>query len=250
MNRPLIGISMRYDWRGEYFYLRQTYAEAVFGAGGLPVYIPLLATRDYLEPLVARLDGVMLAGSNSDVDPLRYGADPHPKLGDVLPRRDETDAILIQLAEERELPLLAICYGMQALNVHRGGTLIQDIESHVDNSVKHRQGDVYVRHCHKITILDDTLLAELAGGSTTTVNSHHHQAVERLGRNLTPIAWASDGIIEAVVDDSAEQFVFGVQWHPEVGWEHDELSQAIFRAFLDAASERKLDLLSGDDAVL
>src|SRR6185369_107792 len=96
-NRPLIGISTRYDWRNEFFYLRQTYAEAVYGAGGLPIYIPLFPEREYLEPLAARLDGIVLSGSNSDVDPLRYGVDPHPRLGDVLPRRDATDAMLLEL---------------------------------------------------------------------------------------------------------------------------------------------------------
>jgi putative glutamine amidotransferase len=236
-NRPVIGISMRYDWRNEFFYLRQTYAEAVYGAGGLPVYIPLFPEREFLEPLVDRLDGVVLAGSNSDVDPLRYGADPHPKLGDVLPRRDETDALLIALAEERRMPLLAICYGLQALNVSRGGTLIQDIASQVDGAIKHQQGDVYVRHAHKIDILNGTLLSDMAGTTSTTVNSHHHQAIERLGRSLTPVAWASDGVIEAVVDDAAEHWVFGVQWHPEVGWSEDALSRTIFAAFLDAVAE-------------
>ena len=237
-DRPLVGISMRYDWRNEFFYLRQTYGEAVYGAGGLPLYIPLFPEREYLEPLVARLDGIVLAGSNSDVDPLRYGADPHPKLGDVLPIRDETDALLIALAEERDIPLLAICYGLQALNVARGGTLVQDIESQVDGAIKHQQGDVYVRHCHKIDILAGTLLSDLAGTTSTTINSHHHQAIERLGRNLTPVAWASDGVVEAVVDDTSDHWIFGVQWHPEVGWAEDALSQAIFSAFIEAATER------------
>lgn len=237
-NRPLIGISMRYDWRQEYFYLRQTYAEAVYGSGGLPIYIPLFPEDEFLGPLCDRLDGIVLAGSNSDVEPLRYGADPLPKLGDVLPRRDETDARLIDLAESKSIPLLGICYGMQALNVRRGGTLIQDIETQVDSPIKHMQGDVYVRHCHKIDILDGTLVSELAGGTSTTVNSHHHQAVERLGSNLTPVAWASDGIIEAVVDDSSDNWVLGVQWHPEVGWESDPLSRAIFSTFLEAVDQR------------
>jgi putative glutamine amidotransferase len=236
--RPLIGISMRYDWRHEYFYLRQTYAEAVYGEGGLPIYIPLFPEREFLDPLVDRLEGVVLSGSNSDVDPLRYGADPIPQLGDVLPRRDETDALLLRIAEERELPVLAICYGMQALNVHRGGTLIQDISTQVDGAIKHQQGEIYLRHCHKIDILDGTLLSELAGTTSTTVNSHHHQAIERLGRNLTPIAWASDGIVEAVVDESSHHWVFGVQWHPEVGWAEDALSQAIFAAFIEAVNTR------------
>ncbi len=237
--RPLIGISMRYDWHQEFFYLRQTYAEAIYGSGGLPIYIPLFPEHEFLGPLVDRLDGVLLSGSNSDVDPLRYGSDPHTKLGDVLPRRDATDAMLIDLAEERGIPLLAICYGMQALNVARGGTLIQDIPSEVEGAIKHDQGDVYVRHCHKIDILGGTLLAELAGTTSTIVNSHHHQAIDRLGRNLTPVAWASDEIVEAVVDDSTPQWVFGVQWHPEVGWADDPLSRAIFAAFLDAVVDTK-----------
>lgn len=237
--RPLIGISMRYDWRNEFFYLRQTYAEAIYGSGGLPIYVPLFPEREFLEPLIARCDGILLPGSNSDVDPLRYGADPHPRLGDVLPRRDAVDAMLIELAATHGLPLLAICYGMQALNVARGGTLVQDIESQVDGAVKHQQGDIYVRHCHKIDVLNGTLLSDLAGTTSTTVNSHHHQAIERLGRNLTPVAWASDGVIEAVVDDSTDQWIFGVQWHPEVGWADDALSRAIFGAFLDAVSDTK-----------
>lgn len=126
---------------------------------------------------------------------------------------------------------------MQALNVSRGGTLIQDIESQVEGAIKHNQSGVYVRHSHKIDILNGTLLAELAGGTSATVNSHHHQAVERLGRNLTPIAWASDGIVESVIDDSSSHFVFGVQWHPEVGFADDDLSRAIFASFMDAVSD-------------
>ena len=237
--RPLIGISMRYDWRDEIFYLRQTYAEAVFGSGGLPIYLPLFPDREYLLPILDHVDGILLSGSNSDVDPLRYGADPHPKLGDVVPRRDATDALILELAEERELPILAICYGMQALNVWRGGTLVQDIESQVESSIKHDQSGVYLRHSHKIDILGGTLLADLAGGTSATVNSHHHQAIERLGRNLTPVAWASDGIIEAVVDDAADHWLLGVQWHPEVGWSGDDLSRAIFGCFMDAVFETR-----------
>jgi putative glutamine amidotransferase len=233
-SRPLIGISMRYDWDQDFFYLRETYAEAVYGAGGAPVYIPLFPEAEYLEPLVERLDGIVLSGSNSDVDPLRYGADPHPRLGQVLPRRDATDALLIGLAEDRGMPLLCICYGLQALNVYRGGTLVQDIASQVDGAIQHQQTGFYVRHAHKISISDDTLLSELAGGNATTVNSHHHQAIERLGRDLTPIAWAPDGIIEAVVDETREQWILGVQWHPEVGWADDALSRGIFSSFVAA----------------
>jgi putative glutamine amidotransferase len=237
-SRLLVGVSTRYDWDQEFFYLRQTYADAILGAGGAPLYIPLLPDPEYLEAVVHRLDGVVLAGSNSDVDPLRYGANPHARLGPVVPRRDETDLELLRLTEIHRVPLLAICYGFQALNVYRGGTLIQDIPSQVEGAVQHMQQGYYVRHAHAISIAEDTLLEELAGGTSTVVNSHHHQAVERLGRDLTPVAWAPDGIVEAVVDEGSEQWIFGVQWHPEVGWSEDPLSQAVFGAFMEAVKER------------
>jgi putative glutamine amidotransferase len=229
---------MRYDWDREFFYLRQTYADAIFGAGGAPVYIPLIANSDYLESLVLRLDGILLAGSNSDVDPIRYGANPHPRLGPVVPQRDATDAELLRLSEKYQIPLLAICYGFQALNVYRGGTLIQDIPSQVEGAIQHAQDGYYVRHSHTISVAEDTLLEELVRGTSTVVNSHHHQAVERLGRDLVPVAWAPDGIVEAVESEGSEQWTFGVQWHPEVGWSNDPLSKAIFSSFLDAARER------------
>jgi putative glutamine amidotransferase len=237
-SRPLIGVSMRYDWEHEFYYLRQTYADAIYGAGGAPLYIPLITDADYLESLVDRLDGVVLAGSNSDVDPLRYGANPHQKLGPVVPRRDATDAELLRLTEAHRVPLLAICYGFQALNVYRGGTLIQDIPSQVEGAIQHAQEGYYVRHSHTISVAEDTLLEEIAGGTSTVVNSHHHQGVERLGRELVPVAWAPDGIVEAVESEGLEQWVFGVQWHPEVGWAEDPLSKAIFGTFLEAAKER------------
>lgn len=236
--RPLIGVSMRFDWEREFYYLRQTYADAIYGAGGAPVYIPLITDRDYLPSLVARLDGIVLSGSNSDVDPLRYGSAPHTRLGPVLPRRDETDAELLRHAERDAIPVLAICYGMQALNVYRGGTLVQDIPSEVEGAIQHVQEGYYVRHAHTISIAGGTVLEALAGGTSATVNSHHHQAVERLGRDLTPVAWAPDGIVEAVVDETSEHWILGVQWHPEVGWFEDALSKAIFGAFMDAVKER------------
>jgi putative glutamine amidotransferase len=235
--RPLIGVTMRLYEPENSFYLRRFYAEAVEAAGGAPVYIPLIPRRESLAALADRLDGLLLSGSNSDCDPARYGEEPHPKLGDVTPERDETDLALLELAEARAMPVLAICFGLQSLNVARGGSLIQDIESQIANPIKHEQGQPARRPSHHIAIEPDSLLAELAGQSNVRVNSSHHQAIQRLGQNLRVIARAPDGVIEAVQDARGDRFVLGVQWHPEAGWEHDPLSQAIFQRFVAEASK-------------
>lgn len=230
-SRPVIGITERLNTE-DTFYLRRYYSEAVEAAGGVPIHIPLIPGREYLAELCGRLDGLVLSGSNSDLDPLFYGEEPHPKLGPVFPERDQTDLILLELAEARALPVLAICFGMQSLNVARGGTLIQDIESQVVNPIKHEQGQVYSRPSHSIKIEAGSLLAQLAGSDSVRVNSSHHQSIGKVGRDLRVVASAPDGVIEAVVDTRADRFVFGVQWHPEIAWQDDALSQAIFRQFI------------------
>ena len=152
--------------------------------------------------------------------------------------------MLLAAAESRNLPVLAICFGIQSLNVYRGGTLIQDIPSEVKEPLKHMQGDVFWRRSHSINITEDSLISKLAGSTNTVVNSHHHQAIDVVGRDLEPIAWAPDGVIEAVINTRSDQFVLGVQWHPEVGWQDDHLSQAIFKHFISAARTHAADNLT------
>jgi len=231
----LIGITMRLYGPENSFYLRRFYGEAVAATGGVPVYIPLIPVREYLSSLMERLDGLILSGSNSDLDPIFFGEEPHPKLGSVVPERDQTDLVLLEHAEELGLPVLAICYGMQSLNVARGGSLVQDIDSQVENPIKHEQGKPANRPSHNIEIDPDSILAALAGDARARVNSSHHQAIKRVGRNLKVIARAPDGVIEAVSDTRPDRFVLGVQWHPEIGWEQDKFSQAIFERFVEEA---------------
>jgi len=206
--------------------------------------VPLIPEPDYVDSLVDHLDAVCLSGAINDVDPLRYGREPHPNLGPVIPRREATDMLLLAAAEERSLPVLAICFGIQSLNVFRGGTLVQDITSEVQGALKHMQAGEITRPSHTVNVTEGSLIAELAGGTSVAVNSHHHQAIDRAGRDLEPIAWAADGVIEAVVNCRPGQFILGLQWHPEVGWENDLLSQAIFGHFVgvarQSASERQL----------
>jgi len=234
-NRPRIGIPMRIELATDRFYLSRHYSEAVEAAGGAPVQVSLIPNFEYVDAVVDGLDGILLPGSDSDVDPLRYGQQPHPELGSVHTIKDETDLLMIEAAERRELPTLAICFGMQILNVSRGGTLIQDIRSQVKDAIKHEQGVPRDRASHRVRLSDGTKLSNIAGTLDGVVNSHHHQAIESLGANLVATAWSTDGVIEAVEDPRPDRFVLAVQWHPELGWRDDALSQRLFKSFVNQA---------------
>lgn len=238
--RPRIGITMRIELETNRFYLSRYYSEAVEAAGGVPVHISLIPEKDYISAVMSNLDGVLLPGSDSDVDPLLYGHEPHPKLGAVHPLKDATDALVLEEIERRAMPLFAICFGMQILNVARGGSLIQDIESQMPEAIKHQQGAPRERQSHRVRLLAGSHLAELAGGESALVNSHHHQAIETVGRDLVATAWTSDGLVEALEDPRAERFALAVQWHPELGWKRDDFSKMLFSRFVGSAREYAL----------
>lgn len=235
--RPRIGITMRIELETDRFYLARYYSEAVEAAGGLPVHIPLIPNADFIEGVMATIDGLLLPGSDSDVDPLRYGREPHPRLGSVHPEKDATDLMALAEAEDLAMPTLAICFGVQSLNVSRGGTLIQDISCQHPQAIKHEQGAPRDRPSHAVKILEGSMLAAMAEADSVAVNSHHHQAIETLGRELVATAWAADGLVEAVEDPRSDRFVLGVQWHPELGWERDTLSRALFERFVSEAAD-------------
>lgn len=224
---------MRLELETRRFYLGRDYCEALEAAGAVPVHIPLIPKPDYISDVLEGLDGVLLPGCDSDMDPAYYGEEPHPELGRVVPEKDETDLLVLAKAERLNLPVLAICYGMQALNVFRGGTLIQDIESQVPGCVKHEQGKPLARNSHIIDIDSESFLFGMSAEAGTKVNSHHHQAVKGPGRGLKVTAKAKDGVIECIEDINDERFVLGVQWHPELSWATDDLSGKIFNVFVD-----------------
>ena len=236
--RPCIGIPMRIEIPTDRFYLSRYYSEAIEAAGGAPIHISLIPNADYIDSVVERLDGILLPGSDSDVDPLRYGQQPHLGLGSVHPIKDETDLLTIAAAERFGIPLLAICFGMQVLNVSRGGTLIQDIASQVPNAIKHEQGVPRDRASHSLKLESASRRGRLSTTNDLVVNSHHHQAVDSIGENLVPIAWSADGLVEALEDPRDDRFVVAVQWHPELGWNQDPFSQRLFKSFVSYASQR------------
>ncbi len=227
---------MRLELETRRFYLGRDYSEALEASGAVPVHLSLIPKADYIGEALTGLDGILLPGSDTDIDPSYYGEDPHPKLGRVVSEKDETDLLVLAEAEKLGLPVLAICYGMQSLNVSRGGSLIQDIESQVENCIKHEQGKPADRNSHRITMAEHGILASLDGSGQSAeakVNSSHHQAIRALGENLVATAWANDGVIECIEDNRQGRFVFGVQWHPELSWKTDVLSKEIFDRFVE-----------------
>jgi putative glutamine amidotransferase len=237
--RPRIGLTMRIEMERERFYLGRDYCEAVEAAGGVPLHLGLIPKAEYIESALRGLDGILLPGSDSDVDPNRYGREPHRHLGTVQPLKDETDSLVLAEIERRGIPLLAICFGMQILNVTRGGTLIQDINSELPEAIKHEQGAPRERHSHRVRLQGGSLLERLAEGPSAMVNSHHHQAIETVGRDLLATAWTADGLVEALEDARPHGFALAVQWHPEIGWRADQFSRKIFERFIEAAREFK-----------
>lgn len=180
-----------------------------------------------------RFDGVVFVGGG-DVDPARYGAESHPSVAYVNPVRDGFELPLIRAAVDREVPTLAICRGVQVLNVALGGTLYQHLGDH-ESLVAHRHDDGTDGVLHGVRIQVGSRLAKAMGVEAATGFSHHHQAVDELGEGLTPVAWADDGIVEAVEHDSG--WVVGVQWHAEATAATDPVQQALFDAFAAAAGQ-------------
>jgi putative glutamine amidotransferase len=210
------------------------YAAAVFGgAGALPVMIPPMGEAQLA--VVDRLDGLLIPGSASNVHPSYYdgGESLTPDHHD--PARDATTLPLIRAAVARGLPLLAICRGIQELNVALGGTLHQKVHK-VAGRMDHREGagEIEQRYGPKHPITLSGQLAQVLGATEIQVNSLHSQAIAQLAPGLVPEAQAPDGTIEAVRLETSPGFVVGVQWHPEWRWSDHQTSIALFRAFGDA----------------
>lgn len=207
--------------------------EAIADAGGLPVLIPVSVDVDTRRQLYERLDGVLLSGGE-DMNPVFYGASPHPALGKVDDNRDRAELQLAQWAVEEDRPLFCICRGHQVLNVALGGTLIQDIPSQVETTIQH---DMLPRDgmAHEVEIAPRSRLAVILGATRVGVNSLHHQAIETPAPVSCVTAYAPDGIIEGV-ELPDKKFVVSVQWHPEDLFRQHETMRRLFRAFVAAAN--------------
>ena len=215
-------------------YVNSAYIRAVQDAGGVPVLLPPPLDGEARAALWSLLDGVVLTGGG-DVDPARFGQAPHPTVYEVAAERDGLELDLTRHALEARLPLLAICRGIQVLNVALGGTLEQDIPSGVAGALRHAQAEPRPQPTHRVKVEDGTRLARILGASELEVNSFHHQAVARMGEGLRAVAWSPDGVVEGAEMDESCGFVIAVQWHPEDLAAHDGTARNLFRALVDAA---------------
>lgn len=213
------------------------YISALQSAGAIPVLVPLHERPERVARLLSGVTGVLLPGSRFDVDPERYGEARIPACNDADPARTAVDELLLQDAFNLRKPILAICYGIQSMNVWRNGTLIQDLTSEGLTAVNHAPGRM-VEEAHGVTIAPGSRLAAIAPPSALPpmVNSSHHQALRTPGDNLRVCAVSPvDQVIEAVELDDPRHFVLGVQWHPERTYASSPLSRAIFAAFVHSA---------------
>jgi putative glutamine amidotransferase len=210
------------------------YLSALRSAGVTPVIVPLHERQDRVARLLAGVQGILLPGSRYDIDPQRYGEEREHACGLADAARTAVDELLLQDAFSLHKPILAICHGVQSLNVWLNGSLVQDLKTAVD----HRPGRDVVE-AHPVRIAPGSRLAGLLPLDYVTdpeVNSSHHQAIRRVGDGLLVGAVSvGDGVVEAVELDSREHFVLGVQWHPERSYTQSAFSRAIFAAFVQAA---------------
>lgn len=244
LSRPKVGIPYRTTNEevdgGTAAHLK--YVRAVEAFGGEAVPISLVLGESEMEEAAFSVDAFVLPGSPRDVTPALYRSTHRPKVAPPDTYRERTDYFLLEHAFKYVKPVLAICYGIQILNVFLGGTLVQDISEELGKSIEHnwqKEGrDAHPEPSHAMRIDPDSRLAKIAGTLEVTVNSSHHQSIREPGRNLRVAAHAPDGVIEAVEWTGGPEWVTGAQWHPEgMGGNGagDDLSRALFREMLAAA---------------
>ena len=217
----------------------EDYKQAILHAGG---DVHIVDPNSSVTEALNGIDGLLLTGGD-DVAPTRYGEEKHPAVKEVAPERDEFEIALVREARSRDLPILAICRGIQVLNVATGGTLVQDIPTQVTGALEHKQ--TVPPHqpydlAHEVWLEKDSLLAKLmrerlSDADSVEVNSRHHQSVKTLAPGFQASATAPDGVIEAIEDPSA-RFCLGVQWHPENFWRTGEF-RPLFEGFMEAANK-------------
>jgi putative glutamine amidotransferase len=238
--RPLIGINSDYripaKGRTPLGVLHSGYFECLLSANALPVVIPPLIRESDLNPILDRLDGVMLTGGD-DLDPRKMGLSPHPSVTMVTERRELADRLLCKLVQQRRIPVLGIGLGMQELNVVAGGGLFVHLPEDMPRCIPHRDPHGGA-HRHTVEMSKGTRLEHIYGPGEIRVNSYHHQGVRKLAPNFRVAALAPDGLIEAFEGKDPSWWVTGVQWHPE-NEGNISLDMQLIEAFVEVAANSK-----------
>ena len=242
MSLSLIGItgyrSLPYGPLARFtFNLNEAYIRAVQAAGGLPVVIPPVLKENEMHELFVRLDGLLLSGGD-DVDPAIFGQTRHPATRGVSDERDRAELALVRWALAEDKPMLAICRGIQVMNVATGGTLVQDIPTQIPDAMAHSFSDDTPRDhiAHTVAVEADARLAHILGKTSVTTNSWHHQSCKAPGQGIVYTAWAPDGVVEGA-EAPGHRFALGVQWHPEEMFHRRTDMLALFRALVEASEK-------------
>jgi putative glutamine amidotransferase len=221
---PIIGLSTYGIAHSEGFTIPAQYVQSILRAGGLPLLLPT-AALDRVNPWLDRIQGLVLIGGG-DIDPASYGAASHETIYNLDRDRDACEFALAREALQRQMPLLAICRGMQVVNVVLGGTLHRHLPEVFGQQVAHRLPPRETTR-HPVNIAPEAHIVKAMGATRVTSVSWHHQAIDRLGEGLRPVAWTEDGVIEAVELDG-NPHLLAVQWHPELSAAEDPAQQGLF----------------------
>jgi len=234
MKYPVIGITAAFDYEKDQLYLREGYYDAIVQSGGIPFIIPPIFDLEKAELLLSKVDGLMLTGG-PDIDAKYFNEENLPYTQDISPIRDQLEIYLAQKALLKDMPILAICRGVQILNVAAGGNIFQDIYAQNTGKilVQHSQKAPRWYPTHDITINPNSKLFNIFNAEKISVNSFHHQAIQAVANGFDISATSSDGIIEAIENNSA-RFALGVQWHPEYLWQKNKEMMGVFIEFVIA----------------
>ncbi|MDO5426095.1 MAG: gamma-glutamyl-gamma-aminobutyrate hydrolase family protein [Eubacteriales bacterium] len=239
MKKPIIGIlgsSAVYDGSERHF-VNTSYLNAILKNGGIPMVIPSMSAEEDRRQLLELCGGILFPGGD-DVDPHLFGEEPHPLIGNMNESEDLAGIEALRFADEKELPVLGICKGMQLVNVARGGSLYQDLSEFTSGHLLHRRPELRDYPLHTVSIAGDSKLRQILGTGELRVNSIHHQCVKKVGKGLKVTAWAADHVPEAMEDEKGR--ILLVQWHPELFLERDARMHALFADLIARAREKTI----------
>lgn len=236
--KPLIGITseLKRNKNSTIEYVEEEMIESVKKAGGLPVFLSNFSENEQINDLALKLDGLILTGGG-DVDPTSFEEEPHKNLKYVSPERDLFEFAITNIFLKMNKPILGICRGSQIINIVLGGNIYQDIGTQFESEVlQHDQKAPKYHASQYANLKEDTLLYSILKQKSIKINSYHHQAVKKLGKNIKETATATDNVIEGI-ESQNHDFVLGVQWHPEYLYENDNNSKKIFQSFVSACAK-------------